>query len=281
VTERSIGDANATGGAAGGRSAPVNGLQMYYEVHGPEPGARPPLVLLHGGLDTIDTAFGQVLPLLAATRRVIAVELQGHGRTADVDRPLTYEAMADDVAALLRHLGLEAVDLFGFSLGGGVALQTVFRHPERVRKLVVASAPYKRDGWFPEVLAGIAALTADEMVGTPWHDAYLRVAPAPGDWPRLVARVSAFLSGTDYDWTEEVRAIRAPVLIVVGDADSVRPSHALAMFELLGGGQADGGTSGLPNAQLAVLPGTTHLDVLARPDRLLPAVVPFLDAPRP
>jgi pimeloyl-ACP methyl ester carboxylesterase len=274
MTENTIGDAR-------GRHAPVNGLQMYYEVHGPAPSDQPPLVLLHGGLDTIETAFGQLLPLLAATRRVVAVELQGHGRTADIERPLTYEQMADDVAALAGHLGLDRVDVFGFSLGGGVALQTVFQHPELVRKLVVASAPYRRDGWFPEVLAGIAAIEPGEMVGTPWYDAYARVAPKPGDWPRLVAKVSAFLVGTDYDWTEEVRAIGAPVLIVVGDGDSVRPAHALAMFELLGGGQADGGTSGLPNAQFAVLPGTTHLDVLARADRLLPIVTPFLDTPGP
>jgi pimeloyl-ACP methyl ester carboxylesterase len=256
--------------------APVNGLSMYYEIHG----TGQPLVLLHGAYMTIEL-MGKLVPELARSRQVIAVEFQGHGHTADVDRPLRTEHMVDDTVALLGQLGVAQADVLGYSMGAGVALAMGLQHPELVHKLVVASAPYKRDGWFPEVLAGIAAIEPGEMVGTPWYDAYARVAPKPGDWPRLVAKVSAFLAGTDYDWTEEVRAIGAPVLIVVGDGDSVRPAHALAMFELLGGGQADGGTSGLPNAQLAVLPGTTHLDVLARADRLLPVVAPFLEAPTP
>jgi len=257
--------------------APVNGLQMYYEIHG----AGPPLVLLHGGLDTIETCFAQVLPGLAKSRQVIAVELQGHGHTADIDRPLSYEQMADDVAALIRHLGLERADIFGFSLGGGAALQTAIRHPDVVRRLVVVSAPFRSDGWFPEILAGMAAMTAEEMVGTPWQEAYHRVAPQPEAWPVLIAKVSHLVSGQVHDWSTAVTAITAPTLIVVGDADSIRPDHATEMFGLLGGGKVDGGMGGLPNARLAVLPATAHLDVMTRVDLLLATVPPFLDAPTP
>lgn len=259
--------------------APVNGLAMYYEVHGG--GLDRPLVLLHGGLDTIDTCFGALLPLLAESRQVIAAELQGHGRTADIDRPLSYEQMADDIARLIARLGRTSADVLGFSVGGGVALQTAIRHPDVVRRLVVMSAPYASDGWFPEILDGIAAMSAEEMVGTPWQEAYARVAPQPEAWPALIAKVSHLLSAQTHDWSAAVAAIAAPVLIVAGDADSVRPAHAAAMFGLLGGGQADGGMSGLPKSQLAVLPATTHLDVTSRTDLLLPIVTRFLDAPTP
>jgi pimeloyl-ACP methyl ester carboxylesterase len=260
-----------------GNYAPVNGLSMYYKIHG----AGRPLVLLHGGLDTIGTCFGTVLPALAETRQVVAVELQGHGHTADIDRPLRYEQMADDIAALISYLGFSSADVFGFSVGGGVALQTAIRHPSLVRKLVVASAPYKSEGWFPEILAGIAATTGEEMIGTPWHDAYIRVAPRPEDWPVLVAKVSQLLTGQPHDWSAAVAALTVPTLIVLGDADSVRLEHAVEMFGLLGGGQVDGGMGGLPSSRLAVLPATTHLDMLSRTDLLLPIVTTFLDAPPP
>jgi pimeloyl-ACP methyl ester carboxylesterase len=257
--------------------APVNGLQMYYEIHG----SGHPLVLLHGGFGTIETEFGQMLPLLAETRQVIAVELQAHGHTADIDRPLRFEQMADDIAALIEHLELEHADIFGFSLGGGVALQTAIRHPELVRKLVVASAPYRQDGWYPEVLAGMASMNAtgaaDAMLGTPMHEAYVSRAPQPEDWPILVAKLGQLLR-EDYDWADDVTAIEAPTLVIVGDADSVRPTHAVELFQLLGGG-VPGDFAGLPNAQLAVLPGTTHFGVLARSDLLLPILTAFLDAP--
>jgi pimeloyl-ACP methyl ester carboxylesterase len=257
--------------------APVNGLRMYYEIHG----TGEPLVLLHGGFGTIETDFGQILPLLDETRQLIAVELQAHGHTADIDRPLRFEQMADDIAALIEHLELEHADIFGFSLGGGVALQTAIRHPELVRKLVVASAPYRQDGWYPEVLAGMASMNAtgaaDAMLGTPMHEAYVSRAPQPEDWPILVAKLGQLLR-EDYDWADDVTAIEAPTLVIVGDADSVRPTHAVELFQLLGGG-VPGDFAGLPNAQLAVLPGTTHFGVLARSDLLLPILTAFLDAP--
>jgi pimeloyl-ACP methyl ester carboxylesterase len=254
----------------------VNDLNMYYEIHG----SGEALVLLHGGLATIDMLFVQLLPLLAETRQVIAVELQAHGHTADIDRPLRFELMADDIAALIKHLGLERADLLGYSLGGGVALQTAIRHPDVVRRLVVVSATYKRDGWYPEVLAGMASINAEAMVGSQIHEAYARAAPRPEDWPRLSAKLRQLLS-EDYDWTEDVAAIKAPTLLVIGDADSVRPAHMMELFGLLGGGKADGAMGGLPNAQLALLPGTTHFSILARTDLLLPIITPFLNTAMP
>jgi pimeloyl-ACP methyl ester carboxylesterase len=265
-------------GHAAGSYAPVNGLSLYYEVHG----TGKPLVLLHGGFGVIGmfAAFEHLLPTLAKAHQVIDVELQGHGHTGDIDRPLSYEGMADDIAALIEHLGLANADLCGYSLGGGVALQTAIRHPDVVRKLVVVSAPCKRAGWYPEVLAGMAAITPEALVGTPMHAAYLRVAPNPEDWPRLANKTRQLL-GQDYDWSTAVAAIEVPTLIVVGDADSVRPAHAVEFFGLLGGGKGDGDMRGLPASALAVLPATTHMDILTRVDLLLSIIPPFLDAPMP
>jgi len=259
-----------------GNYAPVNGLNLYYEIHG----AGQPLVLIHGGFGVIGrfASFEQLLPTLAETRQVIAVELQAHGHTADVDRPLSYEQMADDVAALIVYLALDRADVFGYSLGGGVALQTAIRHPDGVRTLVVASAPCRRDGWHPEVLAGMAAVNGEALIGTPMHAAYLGVAPNPDGWSRLADKVRELL-GSDYDWSAAVAAIEAPALVVVGDADSVRPAHAVEMFGLLGGGKADGAMGGRPRSQLAVLPDTTHFTIQDRTDLLLPIVATFLDAP--
>ena len=266
--------------------APVNGLELYYEIHGTASSGRPPLVLLHGGLGTIGFEFDRLLPALAQSRQVIAAELQGHGHTADVDRPLRFEAMAADVAALTAHLGHERVDVFGYSLGGGVALQLAVRHPAAVRKLVVASAPFRRDGWYPEVVAGMSQMNAEAaaaMVGTPFHAAYVSAAPRPEDWPTLVAKLGQLLA-QDYDWSTSVATISAPTLIAVGDSDSVRPEHAVEMFRLLGGG-VPGDFVGLPKSQLAVLPGTGHgippTGLPSRADLLIPIVAPFLEAPTP
>jgi pimeloyl-ACP methyl ester carboxylesterase len=261
--------------AAGGESgyAPVNGLNLYYEIHG----TGQPLILLHGGLLTIDLAFGLLIPSLAQNHQVVAVELQAHGHTADIDRPLSFEAMADDIAGLFAYLGIQRADFFGFSVGGGVTWQTAIRHPELVRKMVVASAPYRRDGWYPEVLTGMAAMNAEAaaaMTSTPLYEAYVKVAPKPEDWPVLVTKVGQ-LTANDYDWSEGIRSITAPVLIVIGDSDSVRPGHALSAFELLGGG-VPGDFGPLPESQLAILPGTAHSPLLTRADLLLPILTPFL-----
>jgi pimeloyl-ACP methyl ester carboxylesterase len=257
----------------------VNGLELYYEVHG----AGRPLVLLHGGLGTVEM-FGPVLADLAGSRQVIAAELQAHGHTADVERPLSFERMADDIAALIRHLGLEPADLMGYSLGGGVALQTAIRHPALVRKLVLVSTPCKQQGWYPKVLAGMASMTAEAaeaMVGSPMHQAYANAAPRPEDWPLLVAKTGQLLR-QDYDWSAAVAALQMPTMIVFADADSVRPAHAVEFFALLGGGQADAGWdgSGRPTARLCILPGLMHYNIFSSP-LLLPMIVPFLDAPLP
>ena len=259
--------------------APVNGLNIYYEIHG----TRQPLILLHGGVGAIEM-FGEVLELLAAGRQVIAVDLQAHGRTADIDRPLSFESMADDISVLIEHLGLENADFVGYSLGGGVALRTAIQHPEVVRKLVLVSTPFKRDGWYPEVLAGQAQMgpeAAEPMKQTPMYQVYASVAPKPEDWPVLLTKLGQLL-GQDYDWSEEVATIEAPTMIVVGDADSVRTAHAVRFFELLGGGRADAGWdgSGMSNARLAILPATTHYEIFSSP-ALASAVTPFLDAPMP
>jgi pimeloyl-ACP methyl ester carboxylesterase len=266
--------------ASKGNYAEVNGLNMYHEIHG----TGQPLVMLHGAYMTID-AMGEVVPALAETRQVIAVELQGHGRTADIDRPVSYELMADDVAALLRHLVIEKADVFGYSMGGGVALQVAIRHPEVVRKLVVASASYTSDGMHPELLEMIPTLTPEVFAGSPIEEAYLRIAPNPEDFPTLVAKIKQ-LDMQPFAWPpEDIRGIAAPTLLIIGDSDAIRLEHAVELFRLLGGGVM-GDLSGLPKSQLAVLPGTTHFvppgsAVLDRADWLLSMIPPFLDAPMP
>jgi pimeloyl-ACP methyl ester carboxylesterase len=263
-----------------GNYAEVNGLDMYYEVHG----TGRPLVVLHGAYMTIDT-MGPVVPALAETRQVIAVELQGHGHTADADRPLTYEQMADDVAALMNHLGLEDADVCGFSMGGGVALQVAIRHPEVVRKLVVVSVSYTSDGMRPELLEMIPSITPEVFAGSPLEEAYLRTAPNPEEFPTLVAKLKQ-LDMEPYAWPpEDIKGIAAPTLFVIGDSDAIRLEHAVELFRLLGGGVM-GDLTGLPKSQLAVLPGTTHFvppgnGVLDRALWLLPMIGEFLDVPMP
>ena len=207
--------------------APVNGLKLYYEING----TGEPLLLLHGGLGAAEM-FGGILPLLSNARRVIAVDLQAHGRTADVDRPLSFEAMADDIAALIKHLGIEKADIMGYSLGGGVALHTASRHPDVVKKLVLVSTAFRRDGWYPEIVAGmsqVGAGAAEPMKQTPMYQLYARVAPKPADWPVLLTKIGELLR-KDYDWSKDVAAIKAPTLLVFGDADAVRTAHARAVL---------------------------------------------------
>jgi pimeloyl-ACP methyl ester carboxylesterase len=279
---QSVTGSNVTNEGAKGSYASLNGLDLYYEIHG----AGQPLVVLPGAFWTIE-AMGELVPQLAATRRVVAVELQGHGHTADIERPLRFELLADDIAALIRHLGLQRADMFGFSLGGGVALQTAIRHPEEVRKLALASTPFKRDGWYPEDLAAMGAVSVELFAGTPIYDAYLKTSPKPDAWPTVVAKVRQLVT-FDYDWAEGVAALKTPVLLLVGDADGMRLAHAVEFFGLLGGGQADGDMSGLPAAGLAVLPATTHVGwappyhgIMTPTQLLLPIITEFLDAPMP
>jgi pimeloyl-ACP methyl ester carboxylesterase len=266
-------DAQAAGA---GSYASVNGLEMYYEIHG----TGQPLVLLHGAFSAIGTSFGNVLLELAKTRQVIAFEMQAHGRTADIDRPLTIEQMADDTAAALRQLGIENADFFGFSMGAGVALQIAIRHPEVVRKLVLASVTYNKSGVHPGLMEGLAEMKPEMMFGSPWHEEYTRIAPNPEDFPTLFAKKTQMDREIQDLPAEAIEAIKAPTLLIIGDSDIVRPEHTVEMFRLLGGGVA-GDLAGLPNSQLAILPGTTHVSLVERADWLVSMIGAFLDAPMP
>ncbi len=259
--------------------APVNGLQMYYEIHG----SGEPLVLLHGAFGAIDL-WGPILTTLAEHHQVIAVELQGHGHTADIiDRPLSYEQMADDVAALMHHLGIAHADIVGYSMGAITGLQLVIRHPELVSKLVPISANYRSDGYYPELLMGLQMLTPDIFAGSPEEAAYLRHAPNPEDFVVLVEKQSVLPQ--DFAWPEEdVAAITAPTLLIYGDLDIIRPEHMVDLFRLLGGGVPGGLTADPPpSSQLAILPGTNHRTIVLPPatDLLLAMIETFLDAPMP
>ena len=257
--------------------APVNGLQMYYEVHGDRGHGGRPLVLLHGNLSTIGVDFGGIIPSLARTRQVVGVEQQAHGHTADIDRPLRIGLWAEDTFALLRHLGIEQADLFGYSSGSAVAFQLALDHPELVGKLVLASFSYRLEGLHPGLLEGIAQLKPEHLAGTPFEQDYARVAPNPGDWPKLIEKIKD--QETDLpQWTaDDLRNLAAPTMLVIGDSDIVRPEHAVETFRLLGGGVV-GDLAGLPRSRLAVLPGTTHLTLVQRADWLNSMVGEFLDA---
>lgn len=265
---------------APGRYADVNGVHLYHETHG----SGRPMILLHGGLMSGEL-FAPILPTLTATHQVILVDLQGHGRTADVDRPLDMALMADDIAALIDHLGLDRPDLVGFSLGGGVAMHVAFRHPEKVGRLVSASAHIRRDAVYPELLAQQGQVTgaaAEFMKDTPMYELYQRVAPRPEDFPRLLDKIGEAMA-QDFDLTEQVRGLRVPTLIVAADADMAPPSHYVEVFRLLDGGLRDGGWTGegrpAGGHALAILPGLTHYDIDQSP--LFAAVtLAFLDQPR-
>ena len=244
--------------------AQVNGLRMYYEVRG----AGRPLVLLHGGLQTIDLAFGAIVPELTAGRQVIATELQGHGRTADVDRAIELHDLASDVAGLLDHLGIGRADVLGFSLGGGVALQLALDHPDRVGRIVLASVSYAPAGFHQEISDPAQHATSTRMPTAEdfrqMREAYQRVAPDPGHFDAFAAKVSQ-AAGSLKGWTaEELGRIGAPALLVFGDHDFIRLEHAVEMHGLI------------PGAQLAVLPGATHMDVMRRADLIVPLVRDFL-----
>ena len=255
--------------------APVNGLQMYYEIYG----QGEPLLLLHGAFGTIEL-WGPILESLAANRQVITVELQGHGRTADIDRPLTFEQLAADSAAFLRHLGVAKADVFGYSLGGITALGLAIENQDLVRKLIVVGAVYNNDAYYPESLAAIKTVSPEMLAGTPLEASYTAVAPDPEGFPALVAKVAA-LDDAFGGWREAaLEAITAPALIVNGDAD-IRPEHAVQLLRLLGGGVA-GDLVGLPRSRLAILPGTTHVGlVVERADWLVAMTEEFLAAPMP
>jgi len=253
----------------------VNGIQLGYQ----EFGRGKPLILLHGGFGSVEM-FGPNVQLLAAGHRVIGVDLQSHGRSPAADRPMRFEAMADDIAALINSLGLQRAAIMGFSLGGGVALRTAIQHPDVVERLVLVSTVVKNDGWYPEMTAGMKSMgpeTAEPMKQSPMYQDYRQIAPNVDDWPVLVRQLTELLK-LDYDWSAEIPHLKMPVMLVVGDADGLPPSHAVEIFRLLGGGLRDASwdRSGMTQHRLAILPGRTHYDINVAP-ALSAAVIPFLD----
>jgi pimeloyl-ACP methyl ester carboxylesterase len=265
---------NAT---SAGRYAEVNGINLYYETHG----TGRPLILLHGGLCSGEM-FEPILPTLTDHHQVILVDLQGHGRTADIDRPIDVRLMAGDIAALIDHLGLHRPDVAGYSLGGGVALQVAVQHPEKVGRLVTASANIRRDAVYPDMLqqqSQVSAAAAEFMKETPMYELYQRVAPRPEDFGRLLDKLGATMA-IDFDFTEQVRGLQVPTLVVAADADMAPPSHYVDVFALLDGGQRDGGWTGESRPKgghaLAILPGLTHYDIAVSP-LFAATVLAFLD----
>jgi pimeloyl-ACP methyl ester carboxylesterase len=252
--------------------AAVNGLKLYYEVYG----KGKPIVLLHGSFMSIPMNWAHAIPLLASSRQVIVAEMQGHGRTRDVPRELSYEAMADDVSGLLGHLKVESADVLGYSMGGGIAFQLAIRHPERVRRLVVLSGAYAHDGWWPDVEASFATMNAEAFKGTPFEEEYRRFGNDPAQFSAFIKKVIGADLKT-YDWSKEAHAIQAPIFIVIGDVDGIRYEHALDLFRAKGGGKM-GDLHGLPKSRLAILPGTTHIGMMHRWSWLTPMINDFLDS---
>jgi len=249
-----------------GQYAEVNGINLYYETHG----AGRPLILLHGGLMSGEM-FGPILPTLVEHHQVIVPDVQGHGRTADIDRPIDARLMAGDIAALIDHLGLDRPDVVGYSLGGGVAFHLAVAYPEKVRRLVSASANMRRDAIYPEMLEQqlqVGAAAAEFMKDTPMYQEYQRVAPRPEDFPRLLDKIGASMA-KDFDFSDEVRGLQVPTLIVAADADMAPPSHYVEVFKLLDGGVRDGGWMGEGRPKgghaLAILPGLTHYNLGVSP----------------
>ncbi len=250
-----------------GNYTSVNGLNMYYEIHG----EGKPLVLLHGALSEIKTSFGNLIPRLAESRQIIAIEQQAHGHTEDVDRPLTIDQMTKDTVALLKHMGIEKTDVFGYSMGAGIALQMAIMHKDLIQKLILASVTYNNEGFQPGLLEGMENLKPENLDESPWQKEYLRIAPDPENWPLLVYKVKEMNLNTP-DWpAEKIQSIKAQSMIIIGDSDIVLPEHAVEMFKLMGGGNDD-----LSSSQLLILPGTTHITVLDSEDCILPMIEEFL-----
>ena len=252
--------------------ADVNGLKMYYEVYG----EGKPIVLLHGSYMNILLNWSHIIPLLAKDRKVIVPEMQGHGRTRDIPRDITYESMADDVSGLLQHLQIDSADILGYSMGGGVAFQFAVRHPEQVRRLVVLSGTYKHDGWWPEVEKAFGTFTADMFKGSVIERQYDSLGNDPAHFPEFVKKVIS-IDLKPYDWSRDVMKIQAPIFMAIGDADGVRYEHALELIRAKGGGRI-GDLHGLPKSRLAILPGTTHIGMIQKTDWLIPMITDFLDS---
>jgi pimeloyl-ACP methyl ester carboxylesterase len=253
----------------------VNGIEMYYEVSG----QGDPLIVLHGAYMNIPS-MGAIIPKLAETHKVYALELQGHGRTTDIDRPITYPNLADDVAAFMDAVGLTKADVFGYSMGAGAGLQLAIGHPEKVNKLIAASVAYDTEGWQPEFKAFIPKMTVDMILRMPFAEDYRKLAANPEGFPALAKKLIA-LEHEPMAWEEDVKAMKTPVLIVTGDADVATLEHGVAMFRLLGGGIMGDMGKPLPASRLAVLPATSHTAVISQVDLLLGFIEPFLKGETP
>ena len=253
--------------------APVNGINMYYEVHG----SGEPVVLLHGAFMTITNNWAGWIGELSKTRKVIAVEMQGHGRTADVPREITYENLADDVAALLNYLKIPRADLIGYSMGGAVAMQCAIRHPDKVRRAVIISSYFRRDGVVTDGVDALSTLTADVFKGSPVETEYKKLSPTPDSFPRFVQHVLAAASKGDGFGADELKATTAPMCFIHGDADGVRLAHVAEMFRLKGG-EIHGDIKPRSASRLAILPDTTHVTLMQRIPIIVPMVNDFLDA---
>lgn len=253
--------------------APVNGLNMYYEIHG----SGAPVVLLHGAFMAISGDWDEFVRELSQTRRVVAVEMQGHGRTADIKRDLTYENLADDVAGLLDSLSIQNADIVGYSLGGGVAIKTAIRHPEKVRKIVCLSAPIRRDGWVKEANDLWPNLTHEVFKGTPMEAEYKRLSPTPDKFPEFFGKIKA-LALRPYDFGDDkLKATKAPMFFIFGDADGMRLDQIMAMYRLKGG-EVHGDMQPRSASRLAIIPDTTHVTLMSRTSAIVPMVNDFLQA---
>lgn len=251
--------------------ADVNGLKLYYEVYG----SGKPIVLLHGSFMTIPLNWSHIIPLLK-DRKVIVAEMQGHGRTKDIDRPMSYEAFANDVSGLLKHLKIDSADILGYSMGGGIAFQFAVQHPEQLRRLVILSGTYAHDGWWPDVEKSFGTINADMFKGSIIQKQYDSLGNDPKHFDEFVKKVMS-MDLKFYDWSKEVKKIQAPIFMAIGDADGVRYEHAIELFRAKGGGKM-GDMYGLPKSRLAIIPGTTHIGMMQRTNILMPMITDFLDA---
>ena len=253
----------------------VNGMQMYYEVSG----EGDPLVVLHGAYMNIPS-MGDIIPKLAESHKLYALEFQGHGRTTDIDRPITYEGLADDVAAFMEAVGLGKADVFGYSMGAGAGLQLAIRHPEKVGKLIAASVGYDAEGWQPEFKAFIPQMTVEMFTEMPFAEDYRKLAADPDGFPELVKKLIQ-LEKEPMAWGDGIKALKTPVLIIAGDADVATLEHSVAMFRLLGGGIMGDMGKPLPASRLAILPATSHTAVIGQTALLHAFIEPFLEGETP
>jgi pimeloyl-ACP methyl ester carboxylesterase len=258
-----------------GNRVEVNGMQMYYEVSG----EGDPLIVLHGAYMNIPTT-GAIIPKLAETHRVYALEFQGHGRTTDIDRPITYPNLANDVAAFMDAVGIEKADVFGYSMGANVGLQLAIRHPEKVDQLIAASVAYDNEGWQPAFREFVPQMNVEMFTSMPFAEDYKTLADNPAGFPALVEKLIA-LEHEPLTWGEDVAGLEIPVLIVTGDADYVTLEHSVALFRLLGGGVMGDMGKPLPASRLAVMPATSHTAIINQPDLLHAFIEPFLKGETP